>query len=152
MCKHLYMIVDLTMSPRKINFSLGKLCRTNHPNRESLKINKWNFGFYQNTDYFSRWKVHNHLRWSKIFEIINVFELYVYTYLYVYVGMHMLSSSQVIMTRVFQTSKLSTSSGEMESLYSSFTKLFCSDVALGHMNGVPNEAWTHSWRFDSLAC
>ena len=29
---------------------------------------------------------------------------------------------------------------------------FCLDVAQDHMNGAPNENWTHSWRFTSLAC
>ena len=31
-------------------------------------------------------------------------------------------------------------------------KAFCLDLAQGHMNGTPNENWTHSWRFASLAC
>ena len=28
----------------------------------------------------------------------------------------------------------------------------CFDVAQGQMNGAPNETWTHSCRFTSLAC
>ena len=33
-----------------------------------------------------------------------------------------------------------------------FTKLFCLDVAQGHMKGAPNETRTHSCRFASRAC
>ena len=28
----------------------------------------------------------------------------------------------------------------------------CFDVAQGQMNGAPDETWTHSCRFTSLAC
>ena len=31
-------------------------------------------------------------------------------------------------------------------------KAFCLDVVWVHMNGVPNETQTHSWRFASLVC
>ena len=37
-------------------------------------------------------------------------------------------------------------------IYIVIYKALCFDVALGWMNGAPNETWTHSCRFASLAC